>query len=70
MTKQQEKERNESRQEWLERLDKLIKCTKLDHNDEDFIHVSDLVELIWDIPEYDISDDNRKKYLRKLGVKV
>ena len=70
MTKQQEKERAESRQEWLERLDMYIKYTKLDHDNEDFIHTSDLVELIWDVPDYDISDEDRKKYLKKLGVKV
>lgn len=70
MTKQQEKERAESRQEWLERLDMYIKYTKLDHEDEDFFHTSDLTELIYDISDYDISDEDRKKYLKKLGVKI
>lgn len=69
MTRQQEKDREESRKEWLERLDLYVKYTKLDHDDEDFMHTSDLVELIYEIPDYDITDENRKKYLKKLGVK-
>ena len=70
MTKEQKKAQEESRKEWLDRLSRLIKHTKLDHNHEDFMHVSDLIELVYDIPDYDISDEDRNKWLKKLGVKI
>lgn len=70
MTKEQEKQRDESRKQWLDRLDLYIKYTKLPHDDENFFHPSELVELIYDIPNYDITEEDRKKYLKKLGVKV
>lgn len=61
-------QQKEDRKEWVKRLDYLVSCTKLNHDDENYMYIGDLIDLIYDTPEYDISDYNRKKYLKLCGV--
>jgi len=61
-------EQKEDRKTWRERLKYLVECSKLNHNDAQYMHVSDLAELIDDIPSWDISDSDRAKYLKLCGV--
>lgn len=59
----------DSRKQWRKRALYLIECTKLDHNNEEYMYVGDLIELLYDVPSYDMSDSDKKKYLGILGVK-
>lgn len=57
-----------SRKQWRERLTYYVECTKLPHDDEEYFHPSESIELIDDIPEFDLSKADRRKYLGMLGV--
>lgn len=61
-------EQKEIRKDWRLRLSELYECTKLNPHDPQYMYQGDLIEVILDIPEYDISDSDRKKWLSKLGV--
>lgn len=71
MSPEQKKVQAKSRREWIKRLDYLVSCTKLSHDDPEYIHPSDLVEdILYEIPDYDITKGNRNKYLKMCGVDV
>ncbi len=64
MTQQQK----DSRAEWRKRALYLIECTKLSHDSEEYMHTSDLIDLLDEVPDYDMGKADKKKYMKMLGV--
>jgi len=44
----------------------LIECSKLGFNDPDYVDISTIEEVLHDIPEHDISDSDRAKFIKQL----
>lgn len=65
MTKMSQQQKD-SRKYMRDVLTDLIECNKLDIDDEEYVSIETIKEIIHDCPEYDVTSAEKGKWLLKL----